>query len=246
LRVRQCLLLSLLPVLLAQTPAPDAAKTLIAHLAALKDTQNLEARFVCEKRLEALETPLISRGRLWIRKGDPREGQGAVRFSTEKPYVSELILARGKVLVRSQHESDWTQTNQSGRPGLAAIMAQLGGWSTGEPGKITEMYAIASSADPLPGMPPSSDTPRPPSAVDTFALTPTNKDLAKVVKRVAVAIDRSTHHLVFLEILTQQDDHTRYWFYDVKINVELPADIFSPSAAAPALPPATSPASDKP
>jgi outer membrane lipoprotein-sorting protein len=223
----------------------DAAKALAAQLGGLKDTQTLEAHFICEKKLALLDTPLLSRGELWIRRGDARTGEGAVRFSTEKPYVSDLILVKGKVFVRSQHETEWTKTDQSGRPGLTAVMAQLGGWSTGEAGKAAQDYAVATSAAAMPEMPagPAAATQAAKGESEVFVLTPTNKDLAKAVKTVTVAIDRTSHHLLFIEILTAQDDATRYWFYDVKDNLSLPADVFVPTAAPAA---ATAPASDKP
>jgi hypothetical protein len=114
-----------------------AVKALDAHLASLKGTMTLEVGFVCEKRLAMLESPLASSGRLWVRGGN----DGAMRLSTQKPYVSELILEGGKVHARSQHETTWTTTNQSTRPGLTAVMLQWGGWSTGQRGNLTEMYA---------------------------------------------------------------------------------------------------------
>jgi outer membrane lipoprotein-sorting protein len=237
----------LLPLLAADVVKEDAAKALTTHLAALKDTETLEAKFVCEKRLALLETPLLSRGQLWIRKGDPKDGDGAVRFSTEKPYVSELILAKGKVHVRSQHETEWTKSNQAGRPGLTAVMGQLGGWSTGDAGKVTEDYSIAAATEKTPGMPEKSgvEASTQPALTDvaSFVLTPTDKDLRKAVKRVTLSIDAKTHHLLFIEIVTQQDDTTRYWFYDVKTNAKLAADVFVPGAASPV--PAARPDSSK-
>jgi outer membrane lipoprotein-sorting protein len=242
-----CLLVTLSLLLLAQTsppanPAPD--KSLAAHLDALKDTRNLEARFICEKRLAALETPLVSRGRLWIRRADPHDGTGgAVRFSTDTPYVSELILAKDQVVARSQHETNWTRTNLPSRPGLTSVMAQLGNWSTGQVGRISEAYTVTAGTDSLPVPPAEADLPKQ-DAADLFVLTPTNKDLAKVLKQVTLATDHKSHHLQFIEILTQQDDATRYWFYDVKTNVDLPADVFTPTAGM--VRDAASPASTKP
>ncbi len=142
-------------LLMGQGGGGDALKALTDHWAGLRDVQTLEARFVCEKQLAALETPLHSEGRLWIGKSrnDRSDAPQGVRFSTDKPYVSELILTGGKVYARSQHEADWTKTNQSSRPGLTAVMGQLGGWSTGDATKIAEMYSVAVSADHVPAAP---------------------------------------------------------------------------------------------
>ena len=200
----------------------DAAKSLAGDWETLKGVKTLEARFVCEKNLAALETPLHSEGRVWIQKGENGK-EGSVRFSTEKPYVSELILTDGKVFARSQHETEWSKTNQSSRPGLTAVMSQLGGWSTGGTAKIVEMYSV-SRGDAVPAMPGAESGS--PQDVDVFVLTPTNKDLVKAVKQVTIAIDRGLHTLRYVEIVTQQGDSTRYWFYDVHTDVTLPADVF--------------------
>ncbi|MCL2646831.1 MAG: outer membrane lipoprotein carrier protein LolA [Phycisphaerales bacterium] len=223
-----CLLVTLSSFLAAQTlPSPkDATAALAAHLAALKETRTLQANFICEKRLAALDTPLISRGHVLVRRGDPREGEGALRIVTETPYFSELILAKGKLLARSQHETEWTKTNQPTRPGLTTVLSQLGGWSASDTGKITDMYTISTSTASIPASPNGTVQS---AAADVFTLTPTNKDLLRVVKQITFAVDRASHHLLFLQMSTQQDDATRYWFYDIKANVQFPADAFVPT-----------------
>ncbi len=124
----------------------EALGALQKHLGVLKGVNTLEAKFVCEKRLAMLDSPLVSSGRLWIRKGSGKGeggvGGNAVRFSTETPYESELILAEGKAYGRSQHETEWAINSQSARPGLTAVMQQLGGWSTGDAGNLTDFYAV--------------------------------------------------------------------------------------------------------
>jgi outer membrane lipoprotein-sorting protein len=233
-RLAQLTLTTLLLTTVAATSPP--VESLTSHLAALKDTTTLSANFLCEKKLAALETPLLSRGQLWIQKGDASHGGdgAAIRFSTEKPYTSELILTNGKVLARSQHETEWTKTNQSSRPGLTAVMSQLGGWSTGDAGKLAEEYTIAASNGPIPTMPSSNGPAQSPKPeADVYTLTPTNKDLLKAIKKITLAVDKKSHILLFLEILTQQDDTTRYWFYNVQTNKPLPENIFSPNTVAP-------------
>jgi outer membrane lipoprotein-sorting protein len=206
----------------------DALGELAAHWAGLKDVHSLTASFVCEKELAALDTPLHSEGRLWIGKQNGKTGEEGVRFSTEKPYVSELILAGGKVYGRSQHETEWTKTNQAARPGLTAVMGQLGGWSTGDTSQIAAMYSVAKGAVVIPAMPAAMV--QPDGGVDVFVLTPTNADLAKAVKRVTLALDEKTNVLRYIEIVTQQDDATRYWFFDVKLNADLPVNVFKAGA----------------
>jgi outer membrane lipoprotein-sorting protein len=222
-------LLLLTALVRAQNPVP-AEKQLADRLDALKDVATLEARFVCEKRLALLDTPLVSSGRVWIRRGE-KSSENAVRFSTEKPYVSELILAEGKVYARSQHENEWAKSNQSSRPGLTAVMGELGGWATGDAGKLAQMYSVTAVDTAIPPKPAGAD----PAATlpanapaDTFLLTPTNKDLAKAVKQITLSVDRTAGTLLYIEIITQQDDATRYWFGNVDKNAQLPAGIIEP------------------
>jgi hypothetical protein len=228
---------------------PAAVKALDEHLTSLRGINTLEVQFACEKRLALLDSPLVSSGRLWIRGGH----DGAVRFSTQKPYVSELILVDGKVHARSQHEITWTTTNQAARPGLTAVMLQLGGWSTGQGAGLTEMYAVTRAAN-------TAKLPTPPEQAgkagmaagaepaELFVLTPVNKDLAIAVKRVTVAMvagegDKRISRLAFLEIVTAQDDVTRYWFFGGQVNAALPADVFKPAGGPP---PVAVPADGKP
>ena len=234
-----CLLVIFVTLLsLAPTTAPSALAGLQSRLNSLHDVETLHARFICEKHLAMLESPLVSSGELWIKKGQNNE-PGSVRFSTETPYVSELILSGGKVHARSQHEDKWTTTNQSTRPGLTAVMAQLGGWSTGSAGNLSDLYAIttAEKEGRIPPPPQVSATKAPPKSFDDqhstlFVLTPTNKDLAVAVKSITLAMTepaaKEPSKLIYIEITTAQDDQTRYWFYDGQINTQLPADIFQP------------------
>ena len=206
-----------------QTPLaatmPAAGVALDAHLAAMANIKTLQADFVCEKDLAMLESPLVSHGTLVIAKPQ------SVRFSTHKPYVSELILHDGKVLQKSQHETEWTRSDQSTRPGLNAIMGQLAGWSVGNAGKIGEFYQVAWAEKPLPPVPGEKQSA---GAVDTFLLTPTNADLLKVIKEMRLAFDAKSHQLLAVRFITQPGDTTTYWFSEPKIDGTLPADVFAP------------------
>ena len=53
------------------------------------------------------------------------------------------------------------------------------------------------------------------------------------MKRVTVGMvgageGKGTSKLTYIEIITVQDDVTRYWFFDGKVNGELPAEVFKP------------------
>lgn len=248
---RRTALLFCLALLLPTPGAPAAGEPpvseLQAHLDALKNVKTLTASFICEKRLKLLDSPLVSSGQVSIRKaedgnrpgraggGGGRGGGGAVRFSTQRPYLSELILIDGKVHGRSQHETQWTTASQAARPGLSAVMVQLGGWSTGDAGTLADMYSLARAPSAVPP-PPQGAVPGPRPAIktgrdgiDTYLLTPTHKDLAIAIKSIELAFDQASHQLLSIQITTAQDDVTRYWFFDVQLDPPLGPQVFSPT-----------------
>lgn len=209
----------------------DAGADLATALAGLKDVKTLQADFVCMKQLQALDTPLTSSGHVWIQRGESGAA-GSVRFTTRHPYVSEIILSDGKVWARSQHEEEWTKSNQSSRPGLTAVMGELGGWATGDASKLSDLYSVTEASAAIPPAPEAAST-QPADApagqaATTFTLTPTNKDLAKSVKQIRIVFDPAAATLRFIEIVTEQGDMTRYWFTGVQKNAALPVGIFEP------------------
>ena len=211
--------------------AGSAADALAAHLAFMKDIRAIETRFACEKRLEALESQLVSFGVIWIGRPD------SVRFSTQKPYLSELILHDGKVLTRNQHEPKWSRANQSSRPGLAAVMGQLAAWSIGETASIARFYQVSEAAGEVPAGPAGPDQPRTDAApakvepVDLYLLKPVDKAVAEVIRGIQLGIGRESHALQYVLIITAQGDETRYWFRDVRLNADLPPRVFAPEDA---------------
>jgi len=211
------------PATTAPAGAATANAALDAHLKANAAIKTLQTDFVCRKDLAMLESPLVSRGTVTIAKPQ------SVRFSTLKPYVSELILNDGKVLQRSQHETAWTKSDPSARPGLNAIMGQLAGWSVGNAGKISEYYAVAWAEKPLAASP-DAGAKQAATSAETFLLAPTNGDLQKVIKQLTLAFDPQTHHLLAVQFVTQQGDTTTYWFAAPTIDAALPADVFAPKA----------------
>jgi hypothetical protein len=232
---------------------PDAAAELAMRLAAIRGVRTLETQFVCQKRVVNLETPLLGGGRMWMEAAEADDaGSGGMRIATEWPYVSELILTRGKAMARSQHETEWSTTAQSERPGLTATMVQLGHWSLGERGR-EDLFAVSRGGEAIPARPgvssgrgsaaPQADAM--PGVL--FVLAPVNKELQISVKRVtlgfrAPATDPSDHAvradrtdptvalLIYAEIVTAQDDVSRYWFFDAHLNRESDHDMLKPES----------------
>ncbi len=198
---------------------------LAAHLAALSSIKSLQTQFICEKRIAALEEPLVSGGTITIARPE------RLRFSTLHPYTSEIILDHGTLLLKSQHETKWTRTTNVTRPGLSAIMEQLTAWSLGDHAKLDETYEISQGTEIVP-QPPTNNSATQPAEIKVhtlamFVLKPIPPDVAKVIRSLMLGIDPTTHCLMFLQITTVDQDVTRYWFYDIKTNIPLSAITFS-------------------
>ncbi len=211
--------------------ADDSARdALAAQLGALHSIKTLQADFVCDKRIAALEQPLVSGGTITV------AGADQLRFSTLRPYVSEIILDHGKLLLKSEHETSWTRATSTGRPGLSAIMEQMAGWSLGDISKLDETYKVAGAAGSIPKAPGDSAATQAAmakvSSPAMFLLTPIKPELSKAVASLTLGVDPTTHYLLFLQLTTADQDVTRYWFYNIKTNAQLAPAIFSPAGAA--------------
>jgi hypothetical protein len=205
----------------AQTFPDDVDLNALQSLLAASTTDTLEASFRCEKRILSLDTPLRSAGQLIVAR---HSGRISLRLSTESPYISELILADGKSRAHSQHESAWTTSDQSSRPGMAAVMVLIAGCCAGEPGNLPELFTVrAARDDELPS--------KPEAPTQTwFVLEPSNKDLALAVRQLKLGFSRTgpTPRLTDAIIETAQGDTTHYDFFNAKPNATLPADAFKP------------------
>jgi len=233
-------------------PAPPdsdpAAVALIARdLAPHANVQSIGVTFLCEKRLLNLDTPLQSSGHWWVERERPNDDSipdVTIRFSTESPYLSDLILIKHRAYSISQHEKKWTGSGQSSHPGLTAVMLDLSDLLAGHADHLHDLFTVsAAPAAPLPA--PAGKSAPLATPADVFILTPVNKDLSAAVSSVAIALARpgqnatSSPPLIFAEITTAQGDITRYWFSHAQVDSPLPTDIFKPVERK--APPATSP-----
>ena len=203
------------------TRAQPADETLVGHLAAMKQINCMETLFVCEKRLAALDTPLVSSGTIWIRSPD------SVRFTTNKPYLSDLILHDGQVLSRNQHDKRWVRNPQATRPGLAAVMGQMAKWSLGETQSMRDAYDIIHANAEVPPLP-SGRSELGVGKTACFTLKPRDEAVAVAVRSILLIVDEDSHCLRVVRIVTAQGDQTTYWFDRIQLNAKLPADAFAP------------------
>jgi outer membrane lipoprotein-sorting protein len=210
----------------ATTRAASAEESLADNLQAMQQVKLLKTHFVCEKRVAALDTPLVSSGTIWIGRPD------SVRFSTERPYLSELILNDGQVLSRNQHDEQWTKSPQANRPGLTAIMGQMTKWSMGETQNMRQAYTI-DYADVAVPPPPSVGSEKSEGGVaagpsSCYLLKPRDKTVAEAIRDIVLVVDDESHYLRLVRIVSTQGDQTTYWFDRTQSDVKAPPDLFTP------------------
>lgn len=200
--------------------ADDAAERQMVELLQGRHVRTVLAAFVCVRQIGTQDPPLVTSGTLYAERPD------SARYSTTQPYRSDLILEDGKVYARTQHENDWTKSNQSSKPGLTAVAGQMAAWSVGEPRKLEEYYSVQNGSAEIPAAPVGAAGLEAKSARQ-FELTPDHRDLKKVVERIRVAFDASTKQLRFVQINAVGGEVITYWFAPAD-DVKLPKDIFEP------------------
>jgi len=228
------------PALAQETDAAAFSRV----LASVRGPGHLTAGFVRQHTLAHFDTPLLSSGTLWV--ASAREG-GGERIAVQWPYASDYVFLDGKTKARSQHESKWTLTDQSAKPGLTAMLVQMGAWSMGGVGRA-DLFSIKRGDGLIPARPQANELiVNPPAHGDTFLLTAINKDLATSVKQVllgfatgpAKGADGGKRMLLqYLEIDTVPGDSVKYWFFEHDVATPLPPDVFDPEKSQKPEPPA--------
>lgn len=183
-----------------------------------------QSAFLCEKHIASLPTPFISEGTLYAQTPD------SFRLSTMHPYTSDIILSRGKIVAKSQHETKWATKSQPARPGFVAALAHLGQLACGNVKPLLSTYTI--TPDPT-FTPPTAATETvifasaPPVYV-SYLLVPRDTNLAQNVKAIHISVDPATNALYFYELITPQADVIRYWLIKPTHPTELEPTVFSP------------------
>src|SRR5438105_801295 len=71
----------------------------------LQSINTLQTDFLCRKDLVDFDTPLLTSGTLIAARPD------LYRFSTLKPYLSEIMQQGTKVFRKTQHETTWDKSD---------------------------------------------------------------------------------------------------------------------------------------
>ncbi len=210
----------------ALKPLPHPRAALRRIVAAGRAVRTLRAEFVCEKKLAVLKKPFDSAGYVAL------ERPGRVRLSTLRPYRSEFILRGNRVLARAQGQRRWHGMQVKRRPGLREIMRQLGALSLGKTAAFTRNYRVQVFRIKPPAPPRAalfkgiSAAHRRP--LEMFLLRPSDRAVARVLRRMRLGFQARTHVLLFASIRTAGGDVTRYWFFHVRKNVPLAHALFFP------------------
>ncbi len=208
----------------------NAAARLRSKMIVMRKLHTWRAEFVCEKRLAVLRQPFISAGILAIGRPDN------VRFATQKPYRSTVILTGNHIYLRSQTNRRWHKADPSRSKSLGFIMGQLAQWSLGHVGRLGKEYRISYAMSALRIRPVTGPRrrSRPQKTAPTrivFTLVPRRGILSKAIRNLQLGFARHSSRLVYIAIHQVTGDATVYWLYKQEKNPPLPANYFKPTGS---------------
>lgn len=218
----------------AAVPRPDHGKTaadlLRSKMIVMRKLHTWRAAFVCEKHLAVLRRPFISSGIIAIARPNK------VRFATQKPYRSSVILAGNHIYLRSQTNHRWHKADPSRSQSLGYIMGQLAQWSLGHVHRLGKDYRIsyviaAFPIRPATGPQHRTATQKAASKCPLFTLVPRKGILSKAIRNLQLGFARHSSRLVYIAIHQVTGDATQYWLYKQEKNPSLPTEYFKPTGS---------------
>ncbi len=216
----------------AAVPPPDHGKTAAALLRnkmiVMRKLHTWRAAFVCEKHLAVLQKPFISSGIMAIARPDK------VRFATQKPYRSSVILTGSHIYLRSQTNHRWHKAGLSRSKSLGYIMGQLAQWSLGHVHRLGKEYRISYVIAAFPIRPATAPQHRTATQKATgkctlFTLVPRKGILSKAIRNLQLGFAWHSSRLVYISIHQVTGDATQYWLYKQEKNPPLPTNYFKPT-----------------
>lgn len=208
----------------------NAVARLGNKMTVMRKLHTWRAAFVCEKHLAVLRHPFISSGILAIARPD------MVRFATQKPYRSSVILTADHIYLRGQTNHRWHKAKPSRGKSLGYIMAQLAQWSLGRVHDLGKDYRISFAISALPIRPAAGRQRRARSqkAADKctlFKLVPRRGILARAIRNLQLGFAPHSSRLVYIAIQQVNGDATQYWLYKQEKNPPLPTNYFKPTGS---------------
>jgi hypothetical protein len=188
----------------APAPAPRQADVLAQLQQRIAQVPVLRGGFVQEKQLQGFKHPLASQGKLLV-----ASAHGVV-WSTLKPFPSELVLTRDRILTRQADGRSRVEVDARTQPALRSVNAMLFALMSGD------VQALTARFDAQPTLLPGNGW--------RLLLTPRPGALAQAFSRITLEGDRYVRSVLIEE---RNGDRTRLRFSDLS---DLPAQLSADEA----------------
>ncbi len=168
-----------------------------------KSIKSINADFIQEKHLKILTRPLISKGKLFF------SAPGSLRWEYFSPIRSILLMYNGKVESYIKGNNGFVKDSRSKAQAMSIVMQEITSWLNGNfqdnPNFNTSLKAGAKSK---------------------ITLTPKEKSLANIIKRIELNILKKKGVVKSIIIYESEDSYTWIKFSDIHHNEKIDDTVF--------------------
>lgn len=177
----------------AGMPTARAADDLAMVQQRVAQVEVLRGRFEQEKRITGFKNPLRSQGRFVVSR------QQGVIWTTDKPFPSEVVITRDRILSRQRDGSQRVEVDGREQPALRSVNAMMFALVSGDVGALSARFETQVQALPDNGW--------------RLSLKPRSAALAKAFARIVLNGDRYVREV---RIEEANGDSTQLRFSELK------------------------------
>ncbi len=167
-------------------------------------TMTVSGDFIQEKHLAMFAQPLVSLGMFAIAQPDK------IHWAYEKPMLLGFASDGAEVRRWDEHSGTTQAKPLATDPILSVIVDQMLAWSTMNAPAMERYFALSlDSSEPV-----------------ILQLKPNTAQLGEIISHVRIAFTPDQTHLRQITVVEPDGDKTVIRFINVKLNVELPGDLF--------------------
>jgi len=174
-------------------PTARAADDLAVVKQRVAQVEVLRGLFEQEKRITGFKNPLRSQGRFVVSR------QQGVIWTTDKPFPSEVVITRDRILSRQRDGSQRVEVDGREQPALRSVNAMMFALVSGDVGALSTRFDTQVQALPDNGW--------------RLSLKPRSAALAKAFARIVLSGDRYVREV---RIEEANGDSTHLRFSDLK------------------------------
>ena len=180
---------------------PDAFKK--SFSTATASTESIQSDFSQEKSLTMLSEKINSTGKFWYRRKDK------LRLEYVKPYLYEMILNAGKILIREGQKENTVSANSNKvfQQVNRILIDCVSGTMLDNPDFQSRVFESAGSF--------------------LIELKPLAKNLKELYKNINIVIDKKDYTALAIEMFELSGDTTIIRFQNKQLNAHIPDSVFS-------------------